>query len=205
MKVSTTAAERRTSKNPQLRRPWPERKDACKPNVQRALDENNIPALIEALPVLQKQFCEEYIKDFNGSAAVERTDSITKYPEKVAYLWLSNPGVKAYIVHLTQERTLRMKVDQGYLIQKLVRALEKAEEGGKLQDIRQISMDLMKALGMLSDKLELTGKDGEAMEIKKVEEDADEVSSRIASLVKRARPGGVDEDSDEGASSSSSV
>lgn len=171
------------------RKTWEERKDAVKPNVQAALDAKDIDALIEALPPLQKQFAEEYIKDWNGSQAVQRTDSTSNYPEKTAYLWLANPGVKAYINYLTAQRTQQMKIDQGYVIQKLVRTLETAEEEKNHQAVLRAAELLAKHLGMLTDKQEITGKDGGAIQYEKMTEDADAFTRAIAGLAKRSGEG----------------
>src|SRR6478752_914021 len=115
------------------RKTWAERKDCVKVNVKAAIEANDIDALIEALPPLQKQFAEEYIKDWNGAEAVRRTDSTTVYPEKVAYIWLQNPGIKMYLKHLSAVRTEQMRIDQGFVIQKLLKALEKAENTNNQQ------------------------------------------------------------------------
>lgn len=172
-------------------RPWAERKDACKRTVRRALDNNDMEALAESLPPLQKQFCEEYIKDFNGSQAVQRTDSTTEYPEKVAYIWMNNPGVKAYIKYLTEARTEQLKIDQGFVIQKLLSALDKAERTNNQQvAVRTIEL-LAKHLGMLTDKQEITGKDGGAIQYEKMTQDAESFTRAIASLANRAGKGGL--------------
>ncbi len=171
---------------------WTERKNCVKQNVQSALDANDMDALEAAMPPLQFAFCNEYIKDFNGSAACVRAGSTCATPERMAYQWLVNPGVKAVIAHLLEERTQRMKVDQGYVIQKLVRTVEKAEADNNHQSVLRGVELLAKHLGMFSDKIELTGRDGEAIQIEKVQEDAATLSSAIAGLVKRSREAGVD-------------
>ena len=167
------------------RKTWAERKNCVKPNVQRALDDNDIDALIEALPPLQKIFAEEYIKDWNGSQAVQRCGSTAEYPEKQAYFWLNNPGVKAYIAHLTEERTQRMKIDQGYVLQKLIFALDKAEKTNNQQVFVRAVELLAKHLGMLTDRQEITGRDGGAIQYEKIKEDADAFARSIASLASR--------------------
>jgi phage terminase small subunit len=64
----------------------------------------------------------------------------------------------------------------------------------KLHDKRAALVDIGKHLGMFRDRVELTGKDGAAIEInQKVREDADAVTSAIAGLVERARATGMAE------------
>jgi len=173
---------------------WADRKNCVKQNVQAALDANDMDALEEAMPPLQMAFCQEYIKDFNGSAACVRAGSTCATPERMAYQWLANPGVKAVIAHLLEERTQRMKIDQGYVIQKLVRTVEKAELDNNLASVLRGIELLAKHLGMFSDKIELTGKDGEAIQIEKVQEDAESLTRAIAGLAKRSGEGRVAED-----------
>lgn len=170
---------------------WPERKGRVKQNVQKALDENDMTALAEALPPMQKRFAEEYILDFNGAAAVVRAGSESTVPPQSAYLWLQNPGVKAYIKHLTEARTEQYKIDQGYVIQKIVRALEKAEDKEKLPELLRAAELLARHLGMLRDKVEHTGEDGGAIKYEKLNEDADAFTRAIASLAEREGKTGV--------------
>jgi phage terminase small subunit len=63
----------------------------------------------------------------------------------------------------------------------------------KLHDKRAALVDIGKHLGMFRERVELTGKDGNAIEFEqKVKEDADAVASAIASLAERARAHRVD-------------
>lgn len=58
----------------------------------------------------------------------------------------------------------------------------------KLHDKRAALVDIGKHLGMFRERVELTGRDGNPIEIdQKVREDADAVSSAIAGLAERAR------------------
>lgn len=194
----TARAKHRTpeqlAKQKANRKPLSVRIRQVKGNVARALENDDIDLLIESLPPLQKRFCEEWIVDFNGKQAAERAGTSSQAPEVMAYMWLRNPGVKRYIAHLTEERTQRLKIDQGYVVQKLIRTIEKAENQNKLSDVLSGLDKLMKHLGMFTEKVELTGKDGEAIKIEKAQEDADEVARRIASIAVRGRTDGVAED-----------
>lgn len=171
-------------------KPWEERKDAVKPNVQRALDAGDMEALEKAMPPMQLAFANEYIKDFNGSQACIRAGSTTQYPDKMAFQWLSNPGVRAVINHLLEERTRRMKIDQGFVIEKLVNTLLKAEAQENHQAVLRAAELLAKHLGMFVEKTEITGKDGEAIKIEEVQNEATDFLSTIARLAAREREGG---------------
>lgn len=195
MADNTIRAKYRTpeqlAKQKAQRKNYEEGMKSTKKNVQKALDTDDMVLLADCLPPMQKRFCEEYIQDWNACQAAIRAGTVSKYPAVVASQWRANPGVKRYIAFLMEERTNQFKLDQGYFIQKMVRALEKAEKDNRLQDIRQLSMDLMKALGMLSDKIEHTGKDGESIKIEQMKEDADALERAIASISKRGGTEGV--------------
>lgn len=180
---------------PTGRKPWSERRKAVRPSVQKALDTDDIDALVLALPIMQRLFAVEYVKDFNGSAACLRAGSKTVHPEKVAYMWLANPGVRRYVDHLMDERTKNTRIDQGYVLDKLVKALERNEKSNQQANLRAIEL-LMKHLGMLTEKTEITGRDGGAIQYEKMNEDADAFTRAIAGIAKRAGPGeGTDETS----------
>jgi phage terminase small subunit len=62
----------------------------------------------------------------------------------------------------------------------------------KLHDKRAALVDIGKHLGMFRERVELTGKDGEAIQVdQRIKEDADVVTSAIAGLVERGRAAGV--------------
>jgi phage terminase small subunit len=168
---------------------WEDRKDAVKPNVQKALDNNDMEALEKAMSPLQFAFCNEYIKDFNGSQAVLRSGSSCKDPHKLAYQWMSNPGVRAYIDYLLRERTERMKVDQGFIVEKLVKTLVKAEEDNNHQATLRAAELLAKHLGMFIERQEITGKDGEAIKYEEVSNEAADFLSSITRLATREGTG----------------
>lgn len=173
---------------------WSARRYAVMPPVQKALDADDMEMLEDALPVMQKHFCQEYIIDFNGAAAVRRCGSKSTFPEKSAYLWLCNPGVKRYIKHLTEERTEQLRIDQGYVLNKIIKAVEKAEQQGNLQNIYKGAELLARYLGMLRDRVEHTGADGAAIQYEKLSEDADAFTRSIASLAERERKTGLSGD-----------
>lgn len=168
---------------------WQERKDCVKSNVQRALDNEDYEELERVMPPMQLLFANEYIKDFNGSQAVLRAGSTTKYPNKMAFQWLNNPGVRAVIDYLMAERTRQMKIDQGFVIEKLVRTIERAEADKQHQSVLRGCELLAKHLGMLTEKTEITGRDGEAIKYQEVSNEAATFLRTIDGLVKRGREG----------------
>ena len=169
---------------------WEERKDCVKSNVRRALDDEDYEELERVMPPMQLAFANEYIKDFNGAQAVVRAGSTTKYPNKMAFQWLNNPGVRAVIDYLMAERTRQMKIDQGFVIEKLVRTIERAEADKQHQSVLRGVELLAKHLGMFVEKTEITGKDGEAIKYQEVSNEAAAFLRTIDGLVKRGRTEG---------------
>jgi hypothetical protein len=149
----------------------PERPES--PAVRKALEAMDMEALSIALTTRQRQFCNEYILDFNGAAAAVRAGYSTNYPDRQAHQLLRNKGVAAYIEHMTTSRAAKvMSVDPDWVMQGVVAVINDAEKSGdKLRGYELIA----KILGMLTDKHEITGKDGEAIQIeqRRVDEEAD--------------------------------
>lgn len=149
----------------------PERPES--PGVRKALEAMDMEALGIALTTRQRQFCKEYIVDFNGAAAAVRAGYSTNYPDRQAHQLLKNKGVAAYIEHLTTSHAAKiMSVDPDWVMQGVVAVIQEAEKAGdKLRGFELVA----KILGMLTDKHEITGKDGGAIEVeqRRIEEESD--------------------------------
>jgi phage terminase small subunit len=148
--------------------------------VRRALEKNDREALKIALTPRQRRFCEEYILDFNGSAAAVRAGYSVNSVDKQAYTLLHHKGVSAYIDHLTRSKEAKvMSVNPDYLLQRLSDIMNKdeARDGDKLRAIEMY----MKHLGMFVDRQEITGKDGGAIEVQeqRIQQDVDSLVSTI--------------------------
>lgn len=70
----------------------------------------------------EKRFCEEYVIDFNGTAAMERAGY--RYATKnvlavTAHHLLRKPNVKAYINELVDERKKVCNIDAKYVVDRL--------------------------------------------------------------------------------------
>lgn len=159
--------------------------------IRNALARDDTPALIAALSVRQRRFAEEYILDFNASAAVIRAGYSPKFSDRYGSTLLHHKGIVAYIDYLTKSKANRlMSISPDYLIGELTAIIGK--EGTKDSDkIRSVEL-LMKHLGMFIDRTELTGKDGGPLEMRETQDDADALSRSIASLAERGRAESVD-------------
>lgn len=162
-------------------------KAAIKPTVQAALDAGNIQEVIDNLTVRQRRFVEEYLVDFDGSAAVERAGYNTKYPNRLAHEMLQHPGIKAAIDQVTLERADESVIKPDYVMNKIKRTLERAEADGNHNATLRACELMARALGMFVERKEISGPDGNAIQLQKVQEAADAFTSAITGLIERGR------------------
>lgn len=155
------------------------------PGVKKALEAKDMEALGIALTHRQRRFCDEYIVDFNGTAAAIRAGYATAYADRQAHQLLRHKGVSAYIDHLTASKASKiMSVDPDWVMQGIVETITEAQKhGDKLRGYELIA----KILGMLTDKHEITGKDGGAIEVeqRQIQEEADQVVNLLNAMRKK--------------------
>ena len=68
-----------------------------------------------------KRFVDEYLKDFNGAAAIRRCGYPTEAPGDLAWNWLQRESVQEAIREAIEERTRRTLVDQDQVVYELAR------------------------------------------------------------------------------------
>ena len=149
--------------------------------TQKALEDGDILKIIDSLSGLQYKFCEEYLVDMKPQEAVIRAGYNTKYPSKVAYLLVNHPGCRAVIDHLREQRMKNSKVTKDYVLRKITKALEEAEDTKNHTAVLRAAELLARHLGMFVDRTEISGPDGKAIELeqKKVKEQADDFINLI--------------------------
>lgn len=168
--------------------------------VQAAIDAGDPEACLAALTEKQRRFCEEYLKDLNASRAVLRAGYETTNANRVGHELMQKPGIKFALDGLTAERAHKIKVDANFVLQKIIRSLERAEEKENETAVLRASELLAKHLGMFVEKTEISGPEAGAIETqRKLEEDVRDFTSAIARLAKRR---GTDSDADESDSGS---
>lgn len=166
--------------------------DSTRPESQavlRAIANDDIEALKLALSARQRKFAEEYIIDFNGSAAVLRAGYSHNYPDKMAYTLTHHKGVMHYIDHLSRSKEAALiSISPDYVIQKVTEIVTKdgAKDGDKLRGLELLA----RHLGMFIDRTEITGKDGGALAIeeRRVEEEAQSFVHLIKGMKKNGTP-----------------
>jgi hypothetical protein len=163
----------------------------ARPRTQKALDQGDIQGVIDSLSTRQRRFCEEYLLDYNGSRAVQAAGYTSKYPAKHAYQLLRNPAVKACIDQLTIQRASDSVVKPEFVMNKIVKTINKAEQDNNLNAVLRGCELLARATGMFIERQEISGPNGNAIELKQVRDAADAFTSAIAGLVERNGEGSL--------------
>lgn len=76
------------------------------------------------LKVKQKQFCEEFIIDFNGTQAAIRAGYSKKTARSIANELLTKLDIQAYIKELIENRNKRTKITQDEVVNKIIEVVE---------------------------------------------------------------------------------
>lgn len=155
--------------------------------VLAALESGDMDMLYLALTPRQRAFCREYVVDRNGAAAAVRAGYSPKFADRQAHQLVKHRGVAAYLDYLTLSAEAKIvSIDPEYIIQKTLKVINK--DDAKDADILRGLEMLGRHLKMFTDKTEITGKDGEAIEIKnqQIAQEANEFTERLKSLRDRA-------------------
>lgn len=145
----------------------------------------NIPVDKE-LTVKQQLFVEAYFStDYNGAEAARRAGYNGNNLNRVACQLLARPNVKAAVNRRAQEKIEEISLTEQYVVKKLVSTLEKAEQENNHSAVLRAIEIAAKSLGMLRDRTEITGKDGEAIKYEEIQNEADAFQRRITSIAKR--------------------
>ena len=139
-----------------------------------------------------ENFVNEYFVDFNGAQAVLRAGYKTSKPNRMAVKLLNHPLIAEAIAERKKERAEKTELTAEYVITKLVSIAERQEEINAQAALRALEL-LGKHLGLYRDRQEISGPDGEAIQVKQeqIKQNVDEFTSRIASLAKRNGTGNV--------------
>jgi phage terminase small subunit len=142
---------------------------------------------LRVLSARQRRFAEEYVFDFNGSAAAVRAGYSIKNADKQAYTLCRHAGIAFYIDHLTKTKETNITVvDENWIVQKIINTIEKAEDITNLTAALRGLELLARHKGMLTDKQEITGKDGGPIEIeRRAQEEATSLVEQLKSLRKK--------------------
>jgi phage terminase small subunit len=166
-------------------------KGYARPKIQAALDAGNIQDVIDALNPQQRLFCENYIISYNGADAYRKAGYKGKYPAKAAYQMLQTPGIRACIDQMTLQRADESIIKPEYVVKKIVKTIEKAEKDNNHSAVLRGCELMARHLGMFIERQEVSGPNGNPIELKAVRDAADAFTSAVAGLVERGREGNL--------------
>lgn len=131
-----------------------------------------------ALNPKQQRFCEEYVVDLNGTQAAIRAGYSPKTANEQAARLLAKASIQEEVEKLQKKHREEIKIDRKWIIERLVENVNRSmqiipvldKDGDPTGEFRYEGNVANKALellgrhdGMFSNKVELTGKDGEAI------------------------------------------
>lgn len=145
----------------------------------------NIPE-DKTLTMKQQLFVEAYFaNDYNATEAARVAGYSGDNHNKIGHELLMKPHIKAAIDKRAQEKLKEISLTEEYVIRKLVRTIEKAEQDNNLAAVLRGIELAAKNLGMLRDRTEITGKDGEAIKYEEVQNEAADFARSISRIAAR--------------------
>ena len=149
----------------------------------------HIPADKE-LNTRQQYFVEAYFaNDYNAAEAARIAGYSQANANKIGHELLSKPHIKAAIQKRADEKLKEISLTEEYVIRKLVRTIEKAEQDNNLAAVLRGIELAAKNLGMLRDRTEITGKDGEAIRYEEIQNEAADFARTISRIAVRGGEG----------------
>jgi len=160
--------------------------------VMRAVATGDYETVWSSLSDKQRLFVQEYMTDRDAKRSYTAAGyKSAKATSTQAYKLVRHPGIRFCIDYLTAERAKYSDVTSDYVIKKIHKIVEDADEANdRGAALRGLEL-LARHLGMFIERTEISGKDGEAIRMEKVKQNADELTGAIIGLAARARTGNV--------------
>lgn len=153
---------------------------AVRLGVEIYREEGDIEPLRHSLSARQRAFCEEYVHDFNATAAAVRAGYAPKWADRQAYNLRHHTGCAAFIDYLGGSKAAKVTVvDPDYVISRITAIINKmdAKDGDKLRGLELIA----RHLGMLTDKIE-SKTTIDIVQKQKIEEDAQDFIANLKAI-----------------------
>lgn len=165
------------------------RADTRREALERLEKAGDPAAVIRQLTPRERNFCKEYLVDYNATAAATRAGYTGRNLEKTAHQVSKRPLVMAYIDYLQQAKTDSIAAyDPDYVLSRVAAIIEKtdAKDSDKLRGLELLA----RHLGMLRDRTEISGPDGEAIAIeeRKIEETAESFTRDLIAIANKKKP-----------------
>lgn len=155
-------------------------------NAAQLARKGDVQGVIDALTAKQRAFVEEFLKDLNGTQAVLRAGYKTKHPNRIAFQLMEKPEIRLAIDGLRAERTKNSDVTKDYVLRKIMRTLESAEQADNYNAVLRAAELLAKHLGMFVERTEISGPDGGAIKTEQIQREADDFISQINKVAKNS-------------------
>lgn len=124
--------------------------------------------------------------DYNASEAIRRAGYEGTHAAQTAREYMRKTRVRNAIALFAEEISKFNRVRYDYVLSKMIKGVETAEETGNLTAMARFVEMIGKHLGMFKEQVELSGKDGKAIEIEqRTKDDVESFKSSIDGLVKR--------------------
>lgn len=131
-------------------------------------------------------FVEAYFtNDYNATEAARTAGYTGNNLNRVGHELLSKPHIRAAIQKRADEKLKEISLTEEYVVRKLVRTIEKAEQDNNLAAVLRGIELAAKNLGMLRDRTEITGKDGEAIKYEEIQNEAADFARTISRIATR--------------------
>lgn len=142
------------------------------------------------LTMKQQLFVEAYFaSNYNGAEAAKRAGYTGNNLNRIACQQLARPNVRAAIDELAQKKIKEISLTEEYVLRKLVRTIEKAEQDNNLSAVLRGIELAAKNLGMLRERTEISGPDGEAIKYEEISNEAADFARSISRIAAREGEG----------------
>lgn len=138
-----------------------------------------------------RRFCVAFVdNDYNGAEAARIAGYEGKNARQTAYAYQQDPRVRKAITMLAVEASKHNQLRVDFVLRKMLKGAQQAEDQNNLTALARFVEMIGKHLGMFKEQVELSGKDGKAIEIEqRNKDDVAAFKSAIDGLAKRGGAG----------------
>ena len=179
----------------------PQDNDVLAKRVQALHEASGPEAVMATLTPKQARFAEEFVKTYDRDEAMILAGyniADKRNAAKAAHNLVQHPAVKIAVAYLTEIRAKELAaIDVPYVEQKWLEIVEAMHEKTLKGDTKAAAVLLRtteimaRALGMFVDRQEITGRDGEAIQIEEINDAANAFTRSIARLNERDGEGSL--------------
>ncbi len=142
----------------------------------------------------QEAFAREYLIDLNATQAAIRAGYSRGTAKEQGCVLLTNPNVAQFVADGIAERAAQTGIDARWVLEQAVEVYRAARDDDKLSEALRALEHIGKHVdvGAFRERIEHTGKDGGAIQLEQVTNDADAFTRSIAGIAARTGAGSGD-------------